>query len=205
MMRLRLENVGVGGLTHVSLTVAAGECISIQGASGSGKTRLLRAIADLDPHDGEIYLDDAACSSMSAPTWRRNVALLPAEIVWWKRTAREHFAEHQQPATAALHLDGQLLLQPLTELSTGQRQRLALLRLVQHTPQVLLLDEPTAALDSDNARLVEAFVDAYRRQHRAAVVWVSHDKQQLRRVASRHFVIQGAALAPTALQRVVCK
>ena len=197
-MQLRLVNVGVAGLAHVSLTVAAGECISIRGASGTGKTRLLRAIADLDPHDGEIYLGDNACGAMSAPMWRRKVALLPAEIVWWQQTAGEHFAENSQPATAALHLDQQILARPLTELSTGERQRLALLRLIQHTPDVLLLDEPTAALDETNARHVESFVGDYRRAHSAPVVWVSHDQKQLQRVASRHFVMRDGVLSPIA-------
>ena len=195
-MQLRLVNVGVAGLARVSLTLAAGECVSIQGASGSGKTRLLRAIADLDPHDGEIYLDDSACSAMSAPEWRRKVALLPAEIVWWRQTAGEHFANDRQPTTAALHLDQLQLTRPLSELSTGERQRLALLRLVQYSPEVLLLDEPTAALDEANARQVESFVRDYRSEHSAPVMWVSHDQEQLQRVASRHFVIRNGALSP---------
>jgi len=193
-MRLRLVDVGVAGLDVITLTVHPGECISIEGASGSGKTRLLRAIADLDPHSGEIYLDDLACSTMEAPAWRSRVALLPAEIVWWKKTAGEHFRDDVEIPTAALHLNDTLLVQPLDELSTGQRQRLALLRLVQHSPDVLLLDEPTAALDSDNAERVESFVAEYRSRHSAPVVWIGHDRQQLSRIASRHFVIYDGEL-----------
>lgn len=193
-MQLRLVDLGIDGLAAVTLTVLAGECISIEGASGTGKTRLLRAIADLDPHRGEAYLDDMACSAMSGPAWRCRVALLPAEIVWWKTTAREHFDDGAEVPTAALHLDNALLQRPLGELSTGQRQRLALLRLVQHSPEVLLLDEPTAALDPASAGRVEAFVEQYRGRHAAPVIWIGHDSEQLRRVASRHFVIHDGEL-----------
>ncbi len=92
-----------------------------------------------------------------------------------------------------------MLSQPLSELSTGQRQRLALLRLVQHNPSVLLLDEPTAALDAANVRRVEAFIRAYREQHHAAVLWIGHDREQLSRVASRHFAVAGGTLCEIAL------
>ncbi|MDH3714699.1 MAG: ATP-binding cassette domain-containing protein [Gammaproteobacteria bacterium] len=194
-MQLRLVDLGIDGLATVTLTVLPGECISIKGASGSGKTRLLRAIADLDPHGGEIYLDDMACSATSAPAWRRQVALLPAEIVWWKKTAREHFDGGSEVPTAALHLDDALLQRPLSELSTGQRQRLALLRLVQHSPEVLLLDEPTAALDPASEQRVEAFVEQYRNRYSAPVVWIGHDVEQLSRVAARHFVIHDGELS----------
>jgi ABC-type iron transport system FetAB ATPase subunit len=194
-MQLRLVDLGVDGLAAVTLTVLPGECISIEGASGTGKTRLLRALADLDPHRGEVYLDDIACSAMSGPAWRCHVALLPAEIVWWKKTAREHFDGGAEVPTAALRLDDAVLQRPLGELSTGQRQRLALLRLVQHSPEVLLLDEPTAALDPTSAERVEAFVEQYRNRQAAPVIWIGHDSEQLGRVASRHFVIHHGELA----------
>ncbi len=194
-MQLRLVDLRAAPLAPVSLTVEPGECISIAGASGSGKTRLLRAIADLDPHDGEVYLDDVACSSYSAPLWRRQVALLPAEVVWWRETAAQHFGDESAIPATALHLDEKTLHQPLSELSTGQRQRLALLRLVQHEPAALLLDEPTAALDAANVERVETFIRNYREQHSAPVVWIGHDRDQLARVASRHFAVSDGRLS----------
>jgi len=198
-VQLRVVNLGIDGLAPVTLSVNAGECVSIEGASGSGKTRLLRAIADLDPHTGEIYLGDVACESISAPAWRRQVALLPAEIVWWKETAREHLPDGREAPTAALHLDAAILQQPLSELSTGQRQRLALLRLLQNTPQVLLLDEPTAALDPDNVQRAESFIEDYRKRNKTPVLWIGHDREQLRRVASRHFAIREGVLSQVSI------
>ena len=74
-----------------SLHIAAGECVALRGPSGSGKSLLLRAIADLDPHEGEVTLDGVACEMIPAPEWRRQVALLPVESQWWLDEVGEHF------------------------------------------------------------------------------------------------------------------
>ena len=76
----------------VELTVAPGECVGVMGGSGSGKTLLLRAIADLDQHVGDVELNGEKCSEMPAPDWRRRVGMLPAESLWWFDTVRPHFA-----------------------------------------------------------------------------------------------------------------
>jgi ABC-type cobalamin transport system ATPase subunit len=68
MTLLRLNDIARSGLAPVTLDVAAGSCCVIMGPSGAGKSLLLRAVADLDPHQGEAYLDGTACSAMSAPT-----------------------------------------------------------------------------------------------------------------------------------------
>lgn len=71
--QLRTRHVG-----PIELTVAAGECVCLRGASGSGKSLLLRAIADLDPHQGEARLDARSCAATLPPEWRRQVALVMA-------------------------------------------------------------------------------------------------------------------------------
>ena len=73
--------------------------------------------------------------------------------------------------------------------STGERQRLALLRTLMRQPAALLLDEPTGNLDEDSTARVEALLDDYRRAHDAALLWVSHDPRQAARVAQRRFVL----------------
>ncbi len=78
--------------------------------------------------------------------------------------------------------------------STGERQRLALLRLLANRPRALLLDEPTASLDPDNVRRMETLLEKYRVQHDAAVLWVSHDPEQTRRVATRDLELHDGCL-----------
>jgi len=78
-----------------------------------------------------------------------------------------------------------LLQQPVTHLSSGERQRLALLRVLANRPRVLLLDEPTANLDADNTRRVEQLITDYLNEQQAAALWISHDGAQCDRIASR--------------------
>ncbi len=198
MATLRLDALAVPGLAPASLELGAGDCAGISGPSGSGKSRLLRAIADLDPHGGEVWLDDVACASVPAPRWRRDVTLLPAESAWWHDTAGEHFRLPGALPLERLGLQASQLEQPVSELSTGQRQRLALLRALENRPRALLLDEPTAALDAENIERVEAFVRDYRESAGAVVLWVGHDARQLDRVANRRVAVRDGALVSAA-------
>src|SRR5262245_37081078 len=79
-------------LGPIDFALAAGECVSVAGKSGSGKTVLLRMVADLDPHQGEAMLAGEACSTMPAPRWRRMVTFVAAESGWWDETVAAHFA-----------------------------------------------------------------------------------------------------------------
>ena len=80
---LYLDHVSVGGLSAVSLTVPPGAVVCLSGPSGSGKSRLLRAVADLEPHGGQVHLGDEAQASCPAHQWRQRVMLVPADSLWW--------------------------------------------------------------------------------------------------------------------------
>ena len=177
-----LSNQIVGPL---DLALVPGECVAISGASGSGKTLMLRAIADLDPHGGEVLLDGQSADGFKAHEWRYRVGLLPAESQWWAETVGEHFPAVDAAALTALGLPLECLGWEVARCSTGERQRLALLRLLGNRPTVLLLDEPTASLDEEATARVEAMIEAYRDQSGAAVIWVSHSPAQVGRVAGR--------------------
>ena len=172
-------------LGPVDLVVAAGECVCLFGPSGAGKSVLLRSLADLEPHAGEVQLEGRPCRDFRPAQWRRKVGLLPAESAWWADTVGEHFDETDSEGLAALGFGPEVMGWQVGRLSTGERQRLALLRLLANRPRVLLLDEPTGALDPDGVNRVEAMVGRYRKEMAAAVIWVSHDPAQGRRVAER--------------------
>jgi len=196
MAGLRLEGIRTTVLEPVDLDVPAGELTFVSGPSGSGKSLLLRAVADLDPHDGEAWLGVTARSSLPAPEWRRRVGLLPAESHWWGELVGDHFAADAGELLDRLGFGPDVLGWTVARLSTGERQRLALARLLANGPEVLLLDEATANLDPTNRDRVEAIVEDYRRDHGVAVLWVSHDPEQRRRLRGRRLVIRERRLEP---------
>ena len=191
-----LQRLHVG---PVSLALAAGECVSIMGASGAGKSVLLRAIADLDPHQGDAWLAGAACSAMPAPQWRRQVTYVAAESGWWADTVAAHFAPgvDLNALLPTLGLDASLAQAAVARCSTGERQRLALLRALQPGNRVWLLDEPTSGLDDGARTLVDQLLHQ-RLAGGAALLLVTHDAAQAQRLAHRHFDLAGGQLQPAA-------
>lgn len=182
--QLRTRHIG-----PLDLTVAHGECVVLSGTSGAGKTLLLRAIADLDEHQGEVRLDGRSCREMRAHEWRRRVGLLPAESQWWGESIGEHFSRVDETLLGELGFHPEVMHWQVARCSTGERQRLALLRLLQNAPEALLLDEPTASLDRENVARVEALLQRLRREQQLALLWVSHDTAQATRVAKRRLQI----------------
>ncbi len=196
---LTIENLSVHTLADVCLEVLAGQCAGLSGPSGSGKTLLLRAVADMDPHDGQVRLNDLSADQTPPEMWRRQVGLLPSESAWWHDTVGPHFDSDPQQWLDLLGFDRSVLSWDIRRLSSGERQRLALVRLLELMPRVLLLDEPTANLDAGNIERVEAAIGEYRKRHQPSVLWVSHDLAQLRRNCDRLFIIDGSRLKPVRL------
>lgn len=196
MPGLRIERLRFEDRGPYDLAVDPGECVCLSGPSGAGKTLLLRSIADLDPHEGAVLLDGVDARGVEAPMWRRTVGLLPAESQWWYDTVGPHFPVADREGLAVLGFADDALGWEVSRLSTGERQRLALLRLLANRPRALLLDEPTAALDPSNVAQVETLLGSYRRETNAAVLWVSHDPAQAERVSDRRYEISEGRLTP---------
>lgn len=194
---LRVEKLRIGSLPSLSFTVADGECLAVEGPSGSGKTRILRAIADLDANEGRVFLDGIERREMPATEWRRRVRYAAAEPGWWADTPRQtlpptEFADARTlRLVTALGLDEDVLDRPVNRLSTGERQRLALVRALLDEPHVLLLDEPTAALDQQATASVEELI-RFQLEAGRSVLIASHDTALIERLA--HVRLQ---LAPT--------
>jgi phosphate-transporting ATPase len=189
---LQVSNLSAPGLRTASFTLAMGECVALRGPSGAGKTLLLRAIADLDPNSGTVLLDGVNRKTIPAPLWRCRVGYVPAEPGWWADSIGEHFSDWPSalPLVQRLGLPAGAREWPVAQASTGERARLALVRALTAAPIVLLLDEPTAALDAAATAAVEALI-AERLGGGLSVLWVTHDAAQAARVASRALFVEG--------------
>ena len=166
-------------LKPVNLEIASGECIVLSGPSGGGKSLLLRVIADLDPNTGEVSLNNEARSRMPAPVWRRRVVYQPAAVA-------THFPDQQaaESMLPRIGLEDDALNWPVSRLSTGEKQRLGLIRTLLLAPEVMLLDEPTSGLDLSTLLPGETLLRE-RMDAGVIVVLVTHDSEQTKRLACR--------------------
>jgi len=194
MPELIVSHLQRDGLADTSLRIAAGQTLCLHGASGSGKTLLLRAIADLDPNQGEVSLDGTERSQIPAPQWRQQVMYVPPESHWWDERVGAHATDWPAQMLEQLGFAPDVLDWPVQRLSTGERQRLAIVRALAHKPQALLLDEPTANLDPDNTLAVEQLLLDYQQAHSAPLLWVSHDPVQRQRVCGKSLEIVAGRL-----------
>ena len=175
---LKLKDLSRQGIAPTNLEIAAGEIVAVMGPSGAGKSLLMRAIADLDPHDGDASIKGELCSAMPAPAWRRRVAYLPAESGWWAERVREHFrdADTALPRLKLLSFPGDVLDWSVSRLSTG---------------------EPTAALDDRTEQAVESLLRELA-SNGTAILLVTHDKAQAKRLAQKRFTMEAGKLTAEA-------
>lgn len=196
---LRLEALRSALAGPFDLTIGRGECVAVTGPSGAGKSLFLRMVADLDLHEGRAWLDGVERRAYPAPSWRRGVVYVAAESGWWTEDVAAHFPAHLLGAArtlgARLGLKPELLDGPVARLSTGERQRLSLLRALVLAPPVLLLDEPTGPLDPDSVARAEALLRE-RLQLGTAMLVVTHDPDQVRRLGARHLQLDRGRLVP---------
>lgn len=196
-MAAMLEIVGLRrvGLEPAFFTLDRGSCMAVRGPSGAGKSLLLRAIADLDPNEGHVALDGRQRSAIPAPDWRRQVLYLPAQSGWWADTVSDHFRDWRAavPLLNELALPVEAGAWPIARCSTGELARLALIRALVREPKVLLLDEPTAALDAATVKAVEGLLCA-RITAGISALWVTHDSLQAARVADRSLAVEAGVV-----------
>ncbi|MCG5536469.1 ABC transporter ATP-binding protein [Ectothiorhodospira mobilis] len=193
---LSLQDLRFAGMGPVQLELHAGEVVQIAGASGAGKSLLLRAIADLDRNTGRVTLEGRPREDFPPSRWRRQVGYLPAEPAWWADTVGAHLERVDPAWLQALGFPAAVTEWGVDRLSSGERQRLALARLLALRPRVLLLDEPTANLDPENTRRVETLVRDYLASHNAAALWVSHDAAQRQRLGGTPRYMESGRFVP---------
>ena len=199
-MQLAIKHLRSQFAGPFELELARGACAAITGASGSGKSLFLRMIADLDPNEGEAWLNERERGSMPAPEWRRRVTYVSAESGWWADKVIDHFPHRERSDLAALAsrlgLRGDLLDAPVGQLSTGEKQRLSLIRALLPDPPVLLLDEPTGPLDEVSVTQLEALLRE-RMAGGTSILLVTHDPNQAARLGGRHYRMVAGRLETT--------
>lgn len=198
---LSVRNLKRLSIGPVDLDLSPGEVVALVGPSGTGKSLLLRAIADLDPNEAEAALDGQPRDAMAAPEWRRQVMYVPAHSGWWADLVEPHFEgamrERVVELLQRLGLESTALGWQVANLSTGERQRLSLVRALALNPKVLLLDEPTSGLDADNANRAEALIRRSAADG-SGVLFVTHDAGQAARLGDRVLRLKDGQLFPEA-------
>ena len=191
---LRLKGITRLGLGPIDLNLASGQITALMGPSGAGKTMLLRAIADLDPAQGNAFINGQDRNEIAPTRWRKRVVYVPAITGWWDEKIRPHFVGADKNTTKqilhALGLESTALDWDVAHISTGEKQRLGLARALVNAmvdataPEVLLLDEPTSGLDEQNRDMAEKLI-LKQAQNGATILMVTHDRTQAVRMGAK--------------------
>jgi len=179
-------------LDGLDLRIEPGEFVALLGRSGSGKTTLLRTLAGLDPADGQYVQTPSARAVVF-----QEPRLLPWTPAWRNVILGLKGGEGRARADVALgevELTDRANAWPAT-LSGGEAQRVALARALVREPQLLLLDEPFAALDALTRIRMHALVLALWRRHAPAILIVTHDVDEAITLADRVLVLDGGRIA----------
>ena len=207
---LVLSRGGRAVLSGVNLDVSRGEFVALMGLSGSGKTTVFRAVAALDPFQaGEIDVDGVPLRPGATPSERglrelrrkvgmvfqhpslfehltalQNVSLAPVHALGW---TQEQATGRAGSLLSSLGVAARASALP-RELSGGEAQRVAIARALATDPPLLLMDEPTAALDPARRGALGDVLEALRRDGRTLVV-TTHDDDFARTFATRVVVL----------------
>ena len=196
-----------------NFAVPPGQTLALVGPSGAGKSSVLQAIAGLVPATGQVRVDGQNWQDGSAglPAWRRRVGLVlqgGGLFPHLDALGNVMIAQAQpdrdaaRALLAAMQMDGAVIHRRPGALSGGEQMRVALARALARAPDVLLLDEPFAAVDPPVRRALLALVAAVRRQSAAPMIIVTHDLAEAAGIADTCAFIdngciveQGAAAA----------
>ncbi|HEY1832457.1 MAG TPA: ABC transporter ATP-binding protein [Acidimicrobiales bacterium] len=180
-------------LTDLELTVGVGEFVALLGASGSGKTTLLRMLLGLEvPTDGDLYVPQVRTTVFQEPRLVGSMRVWRNVVIGQPRSAGTR--EAALKALREVGLEGHADAWPAT-LSGGEAQRVALARALVREPDLLLLDEPFAALDALTRLKMQALVSELCARHRPGVLLVTHDVEEAILLADRVLVLRDGRIS----------
>ena len=194
-------------LRDVTLTISAGEVVSLLGANGSGKTTLLRIVAGLEsPDQGEVWLGPVSLSAAAHEIRRYIGVVAHAPLLYDRLTGAENLQFYarmydlEEPSDRIEHLLRSLGLwgrrdDTVRTYSRGMSQRLAVARALLHDPPVVILDEPDTGLDSESLKQLTELIERLRERGRA-VLATTHDLKRAFRWADRVCELRKGSLHP---------
>lgn len=206
----------VNAVDAVELEIASGEFFSLLGPSGCGKTTLLRLIAGFEaPDAGEVFIGGAAMNgtppqARPVSTVFQNYALFPHLPVFEnvafglrvRKVPRAELTGRVEQALELLHV-ADLRDRLPSEISGGQKQRVALARALVVKPQVLLLDEPLAAVDAQRRAQVQEDLRALQRESGTTFLYVTHDQDEALSLSTRLAVMAGGRIVQVGAPREI--
>ena len=209
-------------LRDFNLTAKAGQRIALVGPSGSGKTTSISLLFRFyDPTSGEILIDGKNVRDLSLTTLRRNLALVPQEVLLFGGTIRENIAygkpgaSEEEIISAAKQANAHDYIIALAEgydtlvgdrgaqLSGGQRQRIAIARAILADPAILILDEATSSLDAESERLVQEALDKLM-ENRTSII-IAHRLSTVRRCDQILVMSAGSVLERGTHEELIAK
>jgi len=198
------ESVRSEILSGVNLRLDKGELITIMGPSGAGKSTLLRLINRLNEADsGTILVDSTNIRDIDPKELRRRVGMVFQIPVVFKGTVRDNIAfgkklwntdANVDALAAEAGLPEVLLDADAANLSVGEKQRVCIARALANKSEALLLDEPTSALDQASAEKVENLLLRLQSDYGLTMLWVTHDRDQSRRISKHNYVLENGKL-----------
>ncbi len=194
----------------------AGQITALFGPSGSGKTTVLDAIAGLrTPDTGTIVVGDrtlfSSTSRIDVPPHDRHIGYVPQDVALFPHMdvrrnmlyGRRPRQPLDLPAVVAMLEVAHLIDRAVSELSGGERQRVALARALMSGPELLLLDEPLAAVDLERRRRILPYLEKVRDQLGVPIIYVTHDADDVRQFADAVVVLDGGRVARSGVSDVL--
>lgn len=178
-------------LSDIDLNVSKGDFLSITGPSGSGKSTLLKIVASLlSKSSGSFYFEGKAIEEIDPVTYRKAVSYCFQSPVLFGETVSDNLSfpfkirnvdfdkDRAEKMLASVGLEPIYLDKKITELSGGEKQRVALIRNIIFTPKVLLLDEVTSALDEENRKIIWKWLHSIYDAGDLTILMVSHNQEE---------------------------
>lgn len=205
-------------LKRITGTIYKGKITTLIGPSGAGKTTLLKMCNGLiSPTSGTICINEQPIDTYEPTALRRLVGIALQSAPVLRTTVFDNLAlpltlqqqtlskEKALASLEAVGLDERFLTRLATELSGGQKQKLAIARTLINQSSILLLDEITAALDPSSAREIEELIVKLNKQFGVTIIWITHNFEQARRLSHYTWLLKDGALIEATCSRTVFK